>query len=154
MRKKLSKLKSLYKRFETPIRYALFGTGTSILNYGIFFLGTNFVKDPNRLLFSFQWWEIINILAWLAANIYSFYVNRHFVFKTHGGSKSAFVREIAVFFGVRLISFFISTYIMSFFINLLSLNHNLAKLIGVTVEVIINYFTCKWFIFRKEKKGN
>ncbi|MBE6788963.1 MAG: GtrA family protein [Ruminococcaceae bacterium] len=147
-----SSLKTIYKRFETPIKYALFGIGTSVINFGIFFLGTELVRDPNKEFFALQWWEIVNIAAWLAANIYSFYVNRRFVFKTRSKDKISLLREIFVFFGIRLFSFFISAYIMSAFINIKDLDHQIAKLLGVTVEVAINYFTCKLFVFRKPKK--
>lgn len=150
MNKKASNQKSLFKRFETIILYSLFGIGTAVLNYGIFFFGTQFVRDPNRLILSFQWWEIVNILAWIVANIYSFYINRRFVFKTYGESRKELIREVVIFFGVRLISFFISSYIMSLFINLVEIDHNWAKLIGVGIEIFINYFTCKLFIFRKK----
>ena len=150
---KTAAIKRLYKRFETPIKYALFGTGTAIINFGIFFLGTELVHDPNKIIFTLQWWEIVNMAAWLAANVYSFHVNRRFVFKSKAERRSALIREIAVFFGIRLISFFISAYIMSLVINLWDIDHQLAKLAGVNVEVVINYFTCKIFVFRKQKKN-
>jgi len=148
----MSKVKELYKRFEVPIKYALFGIGTAVINFGVFFFGTELVRDPNKELFALQWWEIVNIAAWILANVYSFYVNRRYVFKTKSKDKKALLREVFVFFGIRLISFFISSYIMSAFINIKDLDHQIAKILGVTVEVAINYFTCKIVVFRKNDK--
>ena len=147
-----SALKRLYKRFETIIKYALFGIGTAVINFGIFFLGTELAHDPNKLYLGLQWWEIVNLTAWIAANIYSFYVNRRFVFKSKSRGPVAYAKEALTFFGIRFISFFISSYIMSLFINLLTIDHQIAKILGVTVEVFLNYFICKIFVFKKPKK--
>ena len=147
----MGKIKELYKRFEVPIKYALFGIGTAIINFGVFFFGTELVRDPNKEFFTIQWWEIVNASAWILANVYSFYVNRRFVFKTKSENKKVLLREILSFFGIRFISFFISSYIMSAFINIKDLDHQIAKLLGVSVEVAINYFTCKIFVFKDKK---
>lgn len=147
---KQSAIKKLYKRFEIPIKYALFGIGTGVINFGIFLLGTELAVDPNRVFLSLQWWQIVNAAAWLAANIYSFYVNRRFVFKSSSQSFGALMREIAVFFGIRFVSFFISTYLMFLIINNLKLDHQIAKMMGVVIEVALNYFTCKLFVFKKK----
>ncbi len=149
--KKQNALYRLYKRFEVPIKYALFGIGTGIINFGIFFFGTELVRDPNRVFLSLQWWQIVNAAAWLAANIYSFYVNRRFVFKSTSQSFGALFKEIAIFFGIRFVSFFISTYIMYLIINNVELDHQLAKMAGVVVEIALNYFTCKIFVFKNKK---
>ncbi len=143
--------KKLYKRFEIPIKYALFGIGTGVINFGIFLIGTEFAHDPNRVFLSLQWWQIVNLLAWLCANAYSFYVNRRFVFKSRSQSFGALMREIAVFFGIRFVSFFISTYIMFHIINKFELDHQIAKMAGVVIEVALNYFNCKLFVFRNKK---
>ncbi len=142
--------KKLYKRFEIPIKYALFGIGTGVINFGIFLIGTEFASDPNRVFLSLQWWQIVNALAWLAANIYSFYVNRRFVFKSKSQSFGALAREVAVFFGIRFVSFFISTYIMFLIINRVALDHQIAKMAGVVIEIVLNYFNCKIFVFKKK----
>lgn len=149
----MSKIKDVYERFKVPIKYALFGIGTSVINFGVFILGNEIFPDPNKEFFSIQWWEIVNTAAWLFANIYSFYVNRKFVFKTQNSGKKEFLREILVFFAIRLFSFFISSHIMSQLINLRDIDHNLAKILGVSVEVLINYFTCKLFVFKKNNKN-
>ena len=144
-------LKKLYKRFEIPIKYALFGIGTGVINFGIFLIGTEFASDPNRVFLSLQWWQIVNAFAWLSANIYSFYVNRRFVFKSKSESFGALLREVLVFFGIRFVSFFISTYIMYLIINNVELDHQLAKMAGVVIEVALNYFNCKLFVFKNKK---
>ena len=144
-------VKKLYKRFEIPIKYALFGIGTGVINFGIFFFGTELVRDPNRIFLSLQWWQIVNAAAWLAANIYSFYVNRRFVFKSKSESFGALLREILVFFGIRFVSFFISTYLMFLIINNFEIDHQIAKMMGVVIEVALNYFTCKIFVFKNKK---
>lgn len=149
--KKQNAIKKLYKRFEVPIKYSLFGMGTGIINFGIFFFGTELAPDPNRVFLSLQWWQIVNAAAWLIANIYSFYVNRRFVFKSTSQSLGALIREIAVFFGIRFVSFFISTYIMFLIINNVELDHQIAKMLGVVIEVALNYFTCKLFVFKNKK---
>ena len=148
--KKQGALKRLYKRFEIPIKYALFGIVTGVINFGIFLIGTEFWGDPNRVFLSLQWWQIVNALAWLSANVYSFYVNRRFVFKSKSQSFGALLREILVFFGIRFVSFFISTYVMFLCINRAHLDHQLAKMAGVVIEVALNYFNCKLFVFKKK----
>lgn len=150
MNHKLS-LKQFYRRFETFIKYTLYGCGTSALNFGIFFLFTRFVHDPNRLVLGVQYWELINILSWIIANIYSYYANRRYVFHSENDTRGSIFRETVVFFGSRLFSFLIASYVMSLLINYLQLDHSLTKLIGVTIEVILNYFSCKFLIFRHKK---
>ncbi|MBQ1263072.1 MAG: GtrA family protein, partial [Oscillospiraceae bacterium] len=60
------------------------------------------------------------------------------------------LREILVFFGIRFVSFFISTYVMFLCINRAHLDHQLAKMAGVVIEVALNYFNCKLFVFKKK----
>ena len=143
--------KKLYSRFKTPIKYALFGIGTGVINFTVYFLGTELADNPNKVLFSLQWWQIVNAIAWILSNSYSFFVNRRYVFKTPQEKKGPLIKEIALFFGVRFISFFISTYIMFIDINKFGLGHQVAKMIGVSVEVVLNYFNCKIFVFKNKK---
>ena len=144
--KEPSAFKKLLKRFAPLIKYALFGIGTAAINFGIFFLGTEIVRDPNREILGLQWWQFVNLFAWIIANAYSIYVTRKFVFK--GQNKQSILKEIAVFFGVRLVSFALSTQIMFFGINSLHLDHYIAKFSGTILEVIVNYFACKLFVFK------
>ena len=148
--KKENVFKGFYLRFETLIKYSLLGTGTSIINFLTYYILIG-ILPLNRTVLFFKWWEIANISAWAASNVYSYIVNSKFVFKSDTQQKRQKYKEIFLFFALRAVSLFLSMQIMALLIETLLISHNAAKLAGMFIEVFVNYLTCKMFVFKKKK---
>ena len=144
-------LKKLIKK-ET-LSYLFFGIMTTLVNYAVFFLCYN--------LCSLQ--ELIaNAIAFLAAVVFAYVVNKCFVFHSKDRGLSALIREFCSFIGARLVTFALEQLGLRIsgklglgglsLFTLFSVNVDgimAAKIALSVIVVIINYFLCKFVTFRK-----
>ncbi len=134
--------------------YLLFGVFTTIINYGVFYL----CYDVGGIASA-----IANILAFIAAVIFSYITNKILVFESRSWALSALVPEVLQFLGTRVFSFAIEEAGILISDNLLNLGRfTLFAYKGFTLDgvlatklflavfvVIVNYVFCKW-IFKKK----
>lgn len=100
-----------------------------------------------KILFSVMGinYQLANLIDWFFTVLFSFIVNRKFVFKS--ASKNI-IKELIPFFGTRVLSFMVELLLLWFFLAELSIDPVLSKLLGHTIALIINYYLSK-FIFMK-----
>ena len=134
--------------------YLIFGVMTTIINYSVFYLCYNLQKIPST---------IANIIAFIAAVIFAYLVNKIFVFESKSWKPAVLMPEILQFLGTRLFSFLLEEAGLFISDHLLKLGryelftHGSFVLDGVTfvkivlsiAVVILNYLFCKW-IFKKK----
>lgn len=83
-------MRKLYNRFQQFIDYFLFGIVTATLNVGLYFI-LNEIVGLHYLL--------ANALSISVAILFSFYVNKKFVFKSVSQDKKVIWREFSLFAG-------------------------------------------------------
>ena len=150
----MDRFKKLLNR-ET-VSYLIFGVLTTVVNYVVFhFMYTAVLGGRGSLA--------ANFVAWVAAVVFAYVVNKCFVFESKSWAWHVLRREIPAFVAARVASFGIEEVGLFISENLLKLNTvtvlavGSISLDGVTVSklalsvivVVLNYFFSKWFIFKK-----
>ena len=150
----MDKLKKLLNR-ET-ILYIIFGVATTVVNYMVFHLLYNVLWSQRNSL-------IANAVAFVAAVIFAFVVNKLFVFESKSWNTATLKREIPSFLAGRIGSFGIEEAGLFLAEKVLKLGGIIAITIGTTqldwitvikvglafVVVALNYVFCKLFVFKK-----
>lgn len=150
----MDKLKKLLNR-ET-ISYLFFGVMTTAVNYVVFWLIYELLMGREGSL-------VANAIAFVAAVIFAFVVNKLFVFESKSWAFSVLAKEIPPFIASRIASFGIEE--LGLFLSESVFNWNevtvltlgsmtvdgvtAAKLALSVIVVILNYVFCKWFVFKK-----
>ena len=147
---------AFWKKHREGILYLLFGGLTTLVNFAVFVLCGALLGEKLYL--------ISNLLSWVAAVVFAFVVNKLIVFRAKDTQKSTLIREIAEFFGARVLSLGIEELGLFLLIDVLPLGSFeatlgdiritgtlVAKLILAVLVVILNYFFSKFIIFKKGK---
>lgn len=150
----LDKLKKLVNR-ETVL-YLIFGVATTIVNYIVFWLTYDlaFGKDQSLLA---------NTIAFVAAVVFAFVVNKMYVFESRSWAMDVLKKEVPGFLASRIGSFLIEEAGLFVCEKILRLNGVILlsmagiELDGITVAklglsvivVLLNYVFCKLFVFKK-----
>lgn len=146
-------MKKLFNR-ET-ISYLIFGVLTTVVNYVVFHLCYTAMGARGSV--------VANAIAFVAAVIFAFVVNKVFVFESKSWSAEVLKKEIPPFIASRVASFGIEE--LGLFVSETLLHWNEITLItladtpidGVTATklalsvlvVVLNYVLCKLLVFRK-----
>ena len=152
----MERIKKLLNR-ET-ISYLVFGVLTTVVNYVVFHIVYTMVLGGQNSL-------LANFVAWVAAVVFAYVVNKMFVFESKSWAWAVLVREIPAFVGARVASFGIEEAGLFVSEGLLHLNRvtvlqlgdfsmdgvAVSKIAMSVIVVVLNYFFSKWFIFKKEK---
>lgn len=132
-------IKRLYQRFEQFIDYFLFGLVTVAIGILIFYV-------LNGLL---GWHYLVaNSIALACAILFSYTVNKRYVFKTHTKTRKAFFKEMSLFVSLRITAALLNMVCLFIAVSIMSFNPTRAKII---VEIIIassNYLISRGFIFK------
>lgn len=136
----LSKLLSLYRKYEDILLYLFFGVLTTLVNFLVYYPLYNLCEFSAT---------VSNLIAWAAAVIFAFLTNKPFVFKSHDWSAAAVWPELTKFVACRIGSGLLETGAMFLFADLLGMNGNIWKIIVSVAVVVLNYVGSKLFVFRK-----
>lgn len=135
----MRQLKKYFKQYESLINYLFFGGLTTLINIVVF-----------GLLDHHIYYQIANVIAWLASVIFAFITNKLWVFHSKSMDWRTFLWESLSFFFFRILSLGVDSAIMWLGITVLSGNSLVVKIIDQFVIVAINYIFSKWIIFRNQ----
>lgn len=124
------------------VSYVVFGVLTTLVNMAAYGLSYNMLGIHNL---------VSNAIAWVAAVLFAYVVNKLFVFRSHTGTARALLREFSLFIAARLFSFGVDELGMGLLVNLLHVNGGLSKVLVNVVVMVMNYFFSKRVIFKKKK---
>jgi len=133
------------------ISYIVCGVITSVINIVIFDLMFRQLS-PDTVLGENPAIIISNSVSWVAAVSFAYVSNRLFVFRSTFESVGKVIREVALFFGARLVSFGVDMAAVLLLINVMQVNSTIAKILSSVLVLIINYIFSKVFIFKKDKE--
>lgn len=136
------RVKQFWDRHREGLSYLIFGGLTTLVNWVVFF-GLFNLLSVNHVT--------ANSIAWVAAVLFAFWVNRRFVFRSDRQGFLAVLAECAAFFAARLTSFGCETGLLILGTDVLGFNANWVKIATAVVTVVLNYVFSKWIIFRKRK---
>lgn len=133
----------IIKKYKRQIKYMIFGTLTTVVDFTISFL---LYKVANH--------HIANTVAWFGAVVFAYATNKIFVFESKRRGIKAIAAEFCVFAGSRLLSFFMQEGIFTLAVDIFDLNKVATKIAASVIVVITNYFFCKLIFTKKEKADN
>lgn len=124
------------------VLYGICGVLSTILDIGIFWFLANVLTIH---------YLVANAIAWILAVIFSFLVNKYYVFGSKSFKRDVWTKEAVEFFGARGLACGIDMGGMYLLVSFVGVDKNYAKLIVTLVVIVINYILSKFWIFKKEK---
>ena len=137
-----ARLRQYAQTYRELIVYVITGGITTLINFAVFWL----CKD----LFGIHY-AVSNVLAWLAAVIAAFVMNKWIVFRDSHTDARTIVLQFLGFAGLRVASGALETGLLVVFVEYLHWNEDIVKLVVAVLVVILNYIFSKLLIFRKKK---
>jgi len=138
-------MKALLQKYRELILYVLFGAGTVAVDMGIYVLAVD------RL--GIRW---ANAWGWCGAVAFAFLTNKYFVFRRSGEGVFSFLRELAEFLAVRLLSLLLEVQGVDFLVRrgldwpILGVTGGVSKTAVTVLVIILNYLMSKFLVFRRQ----
>ncbi len=122
------------------------------VSYVFFGALTTAISFISQMIFTAFGWAtaFATIGSWICAVTFAYIVNKLFVFKSKGTTKNDLLREIGMFFGMRLISGVFEVLFMVITVDWCGFAPAPCKLIAQVVILISNYVFSKLVIFRNK----
>ncbi len=139
-----SLFRRLYARFGGLVRYALVGGLTTAVNVGCFAL----LHSALGLHY-----QAANVAAWVLSVLFAFAGSKWFVFRDEAREPGALLRQLAGFFGSRLLTLLVETGLMWLLVTPLGMDAVVAKVLCNAVVIVLNFVLSKRFVFRSGKDG-
>ncbi|KRL62598.1 cell wall teichoic acid glycosylation protein GtcA [Lentilactobacillus diolivorans DSM 14421] len=140
--KPMKKIVTLYNQYLEVISYLFWGVITTLVNLGVF-AGLHWFTNWNYM--------INNAIAWFISVLVAYLSNKTYVFHSKTVSVLDYLKEMASFFGGRLLVLGLEMVILYVGITLLSGNELIVKIIDNVIVVIVNYFWSKWAVFQNHE---
>ena len=128
----------IYIKYKEIINYLIAGFLTLIVSISSYALLSKILHI---------YYIISNIVSWILAVIFAYYVNRKFVFKSTSIKREK-VYEIINFFKYRVLSLIIETILMYLLVDIILINDLVSKVIVQIIVIILNYIFSKFLIFK------
>jgi putative flippase GtrA len=146
---KIKKLLKDRKEMLELVRYVVAGGLTTLLSlliaYGCYILLSekHTINDANatQLL-------IGNIVSWIVAVVFAFWINRGMVFQVRGGTRSSKSREFLSFVGARAASLLLFEIGLAEALKWMGVTNFANRLIVLVLVMVFNYVVSKFWIFK------
>ena len=132
-------MRKLFRKYRQLCSYVFWGTGTTIVNYGVYFLCTELLQIH---------YLTSNVIAWTISVIYAFIVNKLLVFASKSWKPEIALKELFQFVSARLLSGILETALLFIFVDFFHISDAITKILASIIIVIINYFVSKRLIFK------
>ena len=136
-------MNDLWKKYREFILYLFFGgltTLVSIVSYA--FCERVLGMDP----------LVANIISWILAVSFAYVTNRKWVFQSRAVSAEAVIKEVAAFYGGRLVTLAMEEAVLAVGIKWLGYDSIAVKIAAQVLVILANYFISKWVVFRERKR--
>ena len=145
----MNRLKQLLRTYREPALYLFFGGLTTLVNFiGYYALSRLLapVMGPVTAL------NTANFCAITLSILFAYVTNRRFVFQSKAAGRTAVLREMAAFFGCRLITMGLDMALMNLLVVALHMPDMIGKILVNILVIIANYILSKRIVFRKDGK--
>ncbi len=137
-----NKMKELYLKYKELILYVIFGGGTTVVDFVVFWLLQRFFGEELYLVWS--------VIAWVFAVLFAFVTNKIFVFEDKESSAAGVLEQFLKFTASRLFSFGVQEVLHVLLVEVFSVDAFIAKFPIAVIVVILNYILSKVAVFRKK----
>ena len=129
------------------VLYIIVGASTTFLNLIIYF--TLLYCFDHYFSISIPSWQIVELISFIIAVIYSFCMDKYVVFNSKFISIAKLFFEFCQFVLSRILVESLSAFIMHIAIDIHNLNAYIVKVFVMILIIVLNYMTSKFIIFRK-----
>lgn len=135
----LRNFEGFYKKHKSVLLYLLFGGLTTVISIGSFIL-LEMVMDA----------LLANVFSWVAAVSFAYVTNRVWVFASTAKGAKAVLKELAAFFGGRLMTLGFEELVLFLLIHLAHWDSTLVKVLAQIGVLVLNFVISKWLVFTKK----
>jgi len=140
----IKKCINFYKKYEEIINYLIAGVLSTVVGWTVKFFLAAVILDVD-----IPWHNMMqSFLSWTASVIFSYFINRKFVFKSIETDQ---VKEAFKFTTSRLSTLVLDMLVMVVMVNIMGLNFTFSVMSSAVIVIIINYILSKLFVFNKKK---
>lgn len=132
-------------KYREIISYLIVGILTTIVSYGVYYVLTISLLNPNDKIEL----QIANIISWICAVLFAYFTNRKYVFKSKDNN---ILKEGSKFCLSRVFTLLLDMLTMFIMVSILHINDRISKLVSQVLITIGNYIISKFFVFKKEEK--
>lgn len=133
------------------LRYVIAGGLTTLLSFCVFSLFCMAVSPEHTVNSATDAQALTgNVVSWVVAVLFAFWINRRMVFRVRGGEASLILKELGQFVFSRLISLAIFELGLMWFLLQMGLSNFISKLIVQVLVIVFNYVVSKFWIFAKK----
>ncbi|MDD3187657.1 MAG: GtrA family protein [Bacilli bacterium] len=129
-------IKKIMMKYEEIIKYVIAGVCTTIVSLLVYNLLRNINVD----------YQVSNVISWICAVTFAYFINKYYVFK----NKEKSLIEFFNFVKYRILSLGIEIGSMFILVSMLSINDRISKLIVQVIVQVLNYVFSKLFVFKKK----
>lgn len=137
----------MYHKYKEIVNYLIVGGLTTVLSLGVYYGSVLTFLDPKNEIQL----QLANILSWTAGVVFSYFMNRIFVFESHEENK---IKEAGKFVSSRVVTLLMDMAIMGIGVSVLKFNDKIMKIVSQIVITISNYIFSKLFVFKNKKEEN
>ena len=135
-------MRQLLRKYKQVIAYFFWGGGTTVVNFAVYFLCTRLLDTG---------YVTANILSWIAAVLFAFFVNKILVFHSASWKLSTLLPEFGKFLGARVFSGVFETVMLWLCVDIGHFHDGVTKVVVSILVVILNYLFSNLFIFRNRR---
>ena len=131
-------MKHTIKRFAKVIRFLIAGGSAAVVNLGILYILTDYVK---------MWYVLASVYAFIAAFFVSFLLQKYWTFKeqTHTLVK----KQMLLYLGTAGVNILIGTALLYIFVEYFGLHYLFGQIISQGLIAFLSYFVYQHVIFKK-----
>ena len=138
-------IKGLYLEYKEVINYLIFGVGSMIVNFASYFIFARLLKIDE---------VVSSAMSWFCAVLFAYITNKLFVFESKTTTVKEVIKECVSFFLARIVTGILCDVgTFAVMVKVLKINDIISKVVTQVMVVILNYVFSKFFVFKKEKRG-
>ncbi len=142
------------KQYEL-LRYLIAGGLTTVLSFVVFSVGCMILSADHTIDgATTAQANASNVVAWIIAVVFAFWINRGMVFRQVGGSKKTIFKEFCQFVGGRLASLVLIEIGVFNLLLTLGMGNTAAKLVQLVLVMVFNYVVSKFWIYGKKSQAS
>ena len=135
----IAKLKNLFHKYYEIISYVFFGGLTTVVSWIFYYLPLFLGID----------YKISKVISWVAAVVFAFFVNKHWVFLDKDYSAKALLQG-GEFFASRIATGVVEFGLTVFLVEVAKISDKIVPIPVAVITIILNYVLSKLLVFRKK----
>lgn len=136
----IAKIKNLFHKYYEIISYVFFGGLTTVVSWIFYYLPLFLGVD----------YRISKVISWIAAVVFAFFVNKHWVFLDKDYSVKALLRQGGEFFASRIVTGVVEFGLTVFLVEVVKISDKIVPIPVAVITIILNYVLSKLLVFRKK----